>query len=104
ALQADTFALEDCGKAERHLRLADTGRAFQKQRLAELERQVERGDERLVGEIAGIGKRRGELVFGQRRGHGTAFRSRGSSPSGLPPVSRPWRKVRGRRRRDWRAH
>ena len=56
ALQADALALQDLGKRVRDLGLANAGRAFQQQRLAQLQRQVKRRQQRLVGKIALAGK------------------------------------------------
>ena len=85
ALQADRLAAEDLGQPVGDLGLADARRAFEQQRLAELERQVERRHQRLVGEIAGGRERRVELVVGQRGGHG-ARSPRCRVPS-RPPLS-----------------
>ena len=69
ALQADAVAAEDAGDDVADLGLADAGHALEQQRLAELEGEVERGDEALVGEIAGLGQGGVQRILVEGRGH-----------------------------------
>ena len=57
ALQADQAAAEHGRDRLRGLGLADAGRAFEQQRLAEREREIGGGREALVGEVEGRAQR-----------------------------------------------
>jgi hypothetical protein len=65
ALHPDGLPLKDPGQGVGDLGLADAGHAFEQQRLAELQRKIERGHQRLVGEIAGRGERSVERAVAQ---------------------------------------
>ena len=68
ALQADQPAAERRGQHLGDLGLADAGLAFEEQRPAHLERQIEHGAERAVGEIFGLGEKRdGGVDRGRQR-------------------------------------
>ena len=69
ALQADAVAAEEARQHVADLGLADAGHPLEQQRLAELEGEVEGGDEALVGEIAGLGQGGVESVLVEGRGH-----------------------------------
>ena len=66
ALQPDEIAPSERGDRLGGFRLADARRAFEQQRLAEPDREEDRGGEPLVGEIAHVGEAGGQRL---RRGH-----------------------------------
>ena len=57
ALKPDEAAREHCGDRFRRFGLADAGRAFEQERLAEGEREISRRRQALVGEIIGRAQR-----------------------------------------------
>jgi hypothetical protein len=67
ALQADEIAPERAGERLSRLGLADTGHAFDKQRLAEGERQERGGRQPLVGQIIRPAKRRRQRLGARER-------------------------------------
>ncbi len=67
ALQADQAAAQRGREHLSDLGLADAGLAFEEQRPAHLQRQIENGTERAVGEIFGFRKQRDGGVDGNRQ-------------------------------------
>jgi hypothetical protein len=87
ALQPDQLAAEGLGQDLRDLRLADAGFAFQKQRPAKAERQMQRGRERPVRDVTAVAQQNFGRVDGLGQGGcwhgcGLSFR-RGPLTGGL---------------------
>ena len=72
-LQADQASPQRCGQHLADLGLADARFAFEKQRPAHFEREVEDGRERAIGQILPLGKERDRCVDRSRQRAGQGF-------------------------------
>ena len=83
ALQADQTAVQGLGQDLADLGLADAGLALEKQRPTELERKIESGRERAVGDVVAAREQRLGVVDGGDLGHRSIQRQAAPRRSGI---------------------